>query len=163
MDGYISKPVHIPELMEAIYQIVPQGGGPKNENIPKDTSPAVTEAVIDLADLLKHFNGDFAWFKQIFELFVEKSPKDIEAIRKAILNNDGKGLQKTAHHFKSSVSLFRVSSLIDLVITLESMGREEKLQEAKPTLFKLESSMSEFVKAVNNILQKDESCVGSIN
>ncbi len=109
---------------------------------------------IDLNSILEFFSGDMAWFEEIFELFVEKYPEYIKTMRAAILHNDSKGLQQAAHGFKSTVSLFKVSDMIELVIKLEQMGREEKLQGAKQAIDQLELIIAKFVEGVKNILAK---------
>ncbi len=84
--------------------------------------------------------------------YVGSHSDDIQTIRTAILNNDSKGLQKAAHSFKSAVSLFKVSDMIELVIKLEQMGKEEKLEEAKQAIDQLELLIAKFIEDVKNIL-----------
>ncbi len=153
MDAYISKPIKIPELIEVIRQAALEKVDQKNKINPVDVPSSAAEPKIDLDSILELFNADLEWFKEIFELFVEKYSDRIEEIKTAILENDGKKLERTAHNFKSSVSLFKVSNIIELVLKLELMGKEEKLQDAKQTLSKLESLIKAFVAAVQNALQ----------
>ncbi len=161
MDGYISKPVKPSELMDIIQQIISGKDVPKDKIKPVDQSSSKSFSPdlqigpalqIDLNSVLESFSGDMGWFKEIFELFLEEYLADIQTIRGAILNNDSKGLQKAAHSFKSAVSLFKVSDMIELVIKLEQMGKEEKLQGAKQAIDQLELLIAKFIEDVENIL-----------
>jgi len=155
MDGYISKPIKVPELIEAIRQTVPGKIGLKAETKPIDTidiSPSRME--IDLNSILKSFGGDLDWFKEIFELFIEKYSDYIKAIQTAISENNGQGLEMAAHRFKGAVSYFKILKVIELASNLELMGKEERLQEAERTLSSLEYLIGEFMPTMKNMLQK---------
>jgi len=130
---------------------------PKKKIVLVDELPPYME--INLDRLLQNFNCDFKWFKEIFELFIEKYPLQIEIMRTAISENDSEQLSKSAHSFKSSASLFAVSGMVELAIELEVMGKEDNLQEAKSALSKLESFISGFIAKVKDILQNESSCI----
>ena len=155
MDGYISKPVMIPELLESIRQNVPDKTASKKQIDPGDELTAAGPE-ITLKRLLVAFNGDVEWFKEIFALFVEKYPEQIESMRVAIGKNDGQQLGKVAHSFKGSVSLFAISEIVELVFKLELMGKENSLQEAKQVLSKLKFLTNFFITKVRDILSKEE-------
>jgi len=148
MDGYISKPVKIPELVKAIHQIIPEKKS-MNDALAENS---VFEGGIDLNAILESFNGDSDWCKEIFNLFVEKCPDYLETIRTAISENDSKKLKIAAHSFRSTVSYFKASSIIELVLTLELMGKEGKLEGAEQTLSKIEYLIGRFIPAMKNTL-----------
>ena len=143
--------------MEAIRQTVPERIEPKEETGAAETKASALE--IDFNSILETFSGDLDWFKEIFELFVEKYPDYIKTIKTAISENDGKALERAAHSLKGSVSLFKISDIINSASKLELMGKEGKLEEAVQTLSKLEYLISEFIPAIKNILQKENSLV----
>lgn len=126
MDGYISKPIKIPKLIEAIRQAVPERNESKAETAPNDTSSPELILILALGTILKVFGGDLCWFKEIFDLFEEKYKDYIEPIRTAILENDSKGLERAAHSFKSSISFFKISNISKLGPKLEMIEKEEK-------------------------------------
>jgi len=155
MDGYISKPIEISKLKETMRQIIPEKLAFKEKPEPVDALPPGPEHNFD--SLLESFDGDLEWFQEIFALFVKEYPPDIETIRGAIAENDEEKLGKAVHRFKGAVSLFNVPEITELVLELEVMGKEGKLQKAQQTLSKLESLMSGFMAGAKNILQKEAS------
>ncbi|MEW6382229.1 MAG: PAS domain S-box protein [bacterium] len=160
MDGYISKPVKIPELVKAINQVIPEkksmkdglAENPEFEGGSEFGGGSEFDEGIDLNAVLESFNGDLDWCKEIFNLFVEKYPDYREAIRTAISENDGKELKRAAHSFKSTVSYFKASSVIELALSLEFMGKEGKLEGAERILSQIEYLIAQFIPAMKNIL-----------
>jgi PAS domain S-box-containing protein len=134
MDGYVSKPLHLENLWKAINECVPKASRP---SIPKAVKPDGNGS-FDRNVLLSQVGGDHALMREIAKLFLEESPRQMEAIRRAIEQRDGKGLELSAHTFKGSAGHLAARRVSELAGRLEAMGREGKMDSAAESYETLE-------------------------
>jgi CheY-like chemotaxis protein len=128
MDGYVTKPVKVEELVEII------------ENLGR--FPPVVDTVvaskcpeqhsIDHASALAHVGGDFELLKEITGLFLREIPDLMAALQGAFQSGDAASVQRVAHKLKGSVGNFAAQPAFDAASTLEVLGMEGRLAEAIP-------------------------------
>jgi two-component system, sensor histidine kinase and response regulator len=128
MDGYITKPVKVEELVEIIENL---GRFP----VVADTvvaSKSPEQHSIDHASALAHVGGDFELLKEITGLFLKEIPQLMATLQGAIQSGDAVSLQRAAHKLKGSVGNFAAQPAFDAASTLEVLGMEGRLAEAAP-------------------------------
>jgi two-component system sensor histidine kinase/response regulator len=103
---------------------------------------APVTAAIDREVALSRVGGDAELLKEIAELFIEDYPKAMEEIRHAADAGDAKGLERSAHGLKGSVSNFGAAAAVDAARALESMGRAHQLAEVQQVILSLELALA---------------------
>ncbi len=131
MDAYVSKPLQAESLLEAVeaYAAKPTRDSPH----PNSRTAIVSESplMFDRAAVLARVGGDAGLLKEIRDLFTQECPQYLEAIRRAILENDPEKLRRAAHTFKGSIGNFGDSPALAAAQALETMGRENHLNAAQ--------------------------------
>jgi PAS domain S-box-containing protein len=122
MDDYVSKPVHIDELVTALLQVPTSRQSPD----PDETSPRVRQQDVDeLLIALRETIGNQAdnLLPELSELFQEEAPRLLDAIHQAIHRADHQQLAAASHTLKSSSASLGSRDLPDLCQHLETLGR----------------------------------------
>ena len=126
MDGYVTKPLHLESLWKAITECVPIASRP---SVPNARKPGGSGS-FDGRALLAHVGEDQALGREIAKLFLAEAPRQMEAMRKAIEQRDGKGLEFSAHTFKGAAGHLAARRASELAARLETMGREGEMDSA---------------------------------
>lgn len=118
MDGFLTKPISIYELMAALKQC---------EGHSKNHRSEVPPISIDRELLLDHFGGEAEMLAEIAEQCLQWIPKYMNEIEQAIKNQDSQALEKSAHALKGTVAHFQVESVTEVTQHLEIRGRKQDL------------------------------------
>jgi CheY-like chemotaxis protein len=143
MDGYVTKPVRPDALFQALEQFVP-----RSIEASDSTSDSNDDPIIDPTALLKQFNGDIGFFKDIFKLFMEDVAGLMCGMRDATNSKDSRMLERMAHKFKGSVANFHSDSVATAADRLESFGRCGDFSSAAKGLIFLEKELSRLIPAL---------------
>lgn len=130
------------KILVAEDNLVNQSDG-KTEKIKKKLKKISYE--LDMSIITKNFDGDLELFKEIFQIFQETYPNQIETIRRMIFENNPESLEKAAHRLAGSLTNFNISEIKNTALKLEKMGKEKRLQDAEKQLSILKLQINEFV------------------
>ena len=148
MDAYISKPVHIEELLQVTEGITRHVG-------PIDRSPEpgpVDTVAIDRQAALQRVEGDEVLLMDLAKLFCDESPRMLSVIQEAITRKNAESLERAAHSLKGSVATFSAQQAFTLALKLERLGRANDFDNARP-IFDLLASEVERVKVALGSIQ----------
>ena len=128
MDDYVPKPISSEALLNAIRILVP----PEHHGPDKEESAVIENAqpVIDKDALLKAFDNDWDFLKEVIDMFIADYPKMLKNIHDAIQAKDAPALQRTAHALKGMLGNFQVETATQKAYNLEKIGGEENLEQA---------------------------------
>ncbi len=135
MDGYVTKPIRIKELREAIATHAPKRPSACSQEADVATS-------LDQSKLLAQFDNDPELLAEMVDLFLDNCPAMIGAIRSAVLQGDRRSLHCAAHSFKGAVGNFCIPSAFDLAQRLELLAERNQTPEAEAICRALEAQMS---------------------
>lgn len=128
MDDYISKPVRLPELEQALKGAV-----------------TARAHVVKTESLSHSFLGDFPEdeaaeiAKELLALYLEDTPQHLAALRDALHRQDFAALAAAAHSLKgSSAYIAGAERLAGLSAELEQAGQAESLDGAETLLLRIE-------------------------
>lgn len=107
--------------------------------------------VIDCEQLLLNFQGMEDVLYDIIQKFLSDSPKMLKRVREAVIKQDSKELEISAHSLKGAVSNFHNEQSFVLARTLEQMGRSRVFTNADGLLENLDTSLSEMSDALNTL------------
>ena len=117
----------------------------KTENTKNKSKDILYEFDFDMSIITRNFDGDLEFFKEIFQIFLETYPNQLETIRKMILVNNPESVEKAAHRLAGSLTNFNISEIKNTALKLEKMGKEKDLQDAEKQLSMLEFQINKFI------------------
>jgi len=140
MDGYLSKPIRIDELKQAISQI---------ERMPEAAKHRADEqhefqAIGSLALLLDGVMGDRALLAEMADLWLADSGQQLLQIKTGLEKSDTTMIERAAHALKGSVGTFQAASAQDAAKELEKLAKDGDLDGAR-TSFAAFSNQIELV------------------
>ena len=139
MDGYVSKPVVVSELKDAI-ALAMKGRLPSNlvmrgRDEETDAAPPYS-SLWNVSETLERLGGDEALLRDVLEIFLAETPKKIAALQNAIAQADVETIENTAHSIKGEVGYLGVLKLSQIARDLEEAGKKNDLQRVA-VLFKI--------------------------
>lgn len=122
MDDYISKPIKLESLEQALQQCQPCCQPPCPEQSPKSADlPAVNPQILqELQALLGDNAADLVG--ELIDCYLEESPKLLQTIATAVAQENPGALRLAAHTLKSSSATQGAIILADLCKELEELG-----------------------------------------
>ncbi|MBG1240142.1 PAS domain S-box protein [Nostoc sp. NZL] len=157
MDDYISKPIHLHELAQALSKCPPQRSSkftsigkqgrvmclelqPSANILQLGQNQTLKSANIDpkiLQSLRDMVRDDHVAFAELIECYLTETLRLMEDISTAIATQDTKTVWNTAHRLKSSSASVGAIALAQLGKVLEAQGRSSKLENSVELLSKL--------------------------
>ncbi|MDQ2800766.1 MAG: response regulator, partial [Armatimonadota bacterium] len=134
MDGYVSKPLQVQELLDVIATVVP---GLHEDSASLVEPSAVSEthwAGFDREAALSRMDGDIGLLGEIVELFLEEAPRLLSLVHERLSAGDASGVERAAHSLKGASANLCASGLAAAAGTLEARGREGDLARAPEAL-----------------------------
>jgi HPt (histidine-containing phosphotransfer) domain-containing protein len=80
---------------------------------------------------------------RVIQLYLDNAPSQIEALRTAIAANDAAQIRAMAHALKSASATLGALIVVSACQDLESMGREQRLENAVTAFTHLEQAFAE--------------------
>ena len=139
MDGYLSKPVHAPDLVEAL---ILQAGHNDPAPAPETESPPPSGPIFDREQVLSNLGDDEDLLAQLMVMYSEDEPRLLAEVEAAVKAGDADALYGSAHALKGAVSNFCAGRAQAKAQQLERMGRERKLGNASTALAELKHELA---------------------
>ena len=159
MDDYVSKPIQIERLLEALSRVpqrtlpfsgahapdapAPASSRPSNATVSPDAdSPleAQAGAFSREAALLK-MGGDEELLREVIMAFLDACDETVAAVEAAVRANDAKALRRAAHTLKGSVATFSTGAVYETALELERYGRDDSIETAPQTFERLRDEL----------------------
>ena len=162
MNHYLSKPVTINKLVEALYQ------GIEFQNYPAEAMPAFTmppqnvpsiplvpsESPINLEELAQLVGEDTGEFLVMMApIFLEDGTKLVQSLTHAVQNKDCLATKHAAHTLKGTSASMGMPKLSQFSRELETMAKEEALADAPQKLAEIQAEFARAEQALAAILQ----------
>jgi CheY-like chemotaxis protein len=138
MDGYVSKPIRIADLEEAVTQAT----AAKESSNTVSTNPA-EGGVMDEAAVLAGLDGNRGLLRDLARLFLADYPKQLVEIKAAIQGGDAERLRRAAHALKGSVGNFAAQRAFDTALQVEMLGKSGDVAAAQDVCVALEGELSQ--------------------
>jgi PAS domain S-box-containing protein len=153
MDGYVSKPIRVPELIAAMAAAVPdlllEPLAPVAES--RATSPVKNreQPIFDVAALLEGAGGSRALAHQMIALCCEQDgPRLSRELAEALQQGDLGGVERTAHAISGLVGEFHAGSASRLAQTLEDSARQQRSDIVQAQAAELERELQRLLGAL---------------
>jgi PAS domain S-box-containing protein len=137
MDGYVSKPIRVQELDEALDRHIADGG----KSLSGAQSTDSQTASVSADELLERINGDLGFLSELLDIFRRDYPHQIQAVRHAIASDDAPALQRIGHTMKGSLGNLAAPVGSGIAAELEAMGKSGDLTHAEGRTADLEAEL----------------------
>jgi HPt (histidine-containing phosphotransfer) domain-containing protein len=144
MDEYVSKPIDSDKLFEAIETLTKKD---------VDSSPAKDDAaIVGRQLLLKAFDDDWDFLKEVVEVFLSDYPKLMDDLHRALEQGDSDLLMRSAHSMKGMLQNFHAVSAAEVAFELEKKGKAEEFEGVRINLENLAERIAEVDKKLRSIV-----------
>ena len=145
MDGYVSKPVRVGDVEEAVEQAM---AGKKSS----DTGSTSKKNIIDEAAILEGMDGNRKLLRDLTRIFLADCPKQLAEIKSAIDMGNAERLRRAAHALKGSVGNFAAKRAVAIASQLEALGKTGNLDAAQGAYVTLEDELSQLTRELNKLI-----------
>jgi PAS domain S-box-containing protein len=135
MDDYLSKPIRIDELNQAMTEIE------ETRNMGQSPKQNSFRAIGQLDLLLDSVMGDRALLAEMAELWLADSAKQERQIRNGLDSGDAIVVQRAAHALKGSVGTFQAPAAQDAANQLEMFAKDADLVGARKAFERLSTQI----------------------
>jgi PAS domain S-box-containing protein len=149
MDDYVSKPVHMDELAEALSRCTPRAVGV--QEAPSPASAAADEDGVLDPEALEQLcarAGDRAFVVELVDTFVRDAPRLLETLRGALADAEAQRLRRAAHTLKSNGRLFGATTLAELCQELEAIAKAGSLAGAAELVARIDEEYARVADAL---------------
>jgi len=154
MDGYVSKPIRLAALQDAIAQLFGESldeTGTKSRQ--QDTIP-VSPELIDEKKVLEGLGGDRDLMGEVLRLFIDDSARLLRDMHTAIARRNSEALRQVGHALKGSIANLSSGHARELAADLEQMGKRGELEGTATLAEKLEHELTILQQAAMQLLNK---------
>ena len=135
MDGYLSKPIRIDELKQAISEVE------KTRTMGQSPEQNSFQAIGQIQLLLDSVMGDRALLVEMADLWLADSAKQESHIREGLDSGDAMVVQRAAHALKGSVGTFRACAAQEAAKQLEICAKDADLVGARKAFERLSTQI----------------------
>jgi PAS domain S-box-containing protein len=146
MDDYVSKPIDSEKLFDAIEALALP---PQVLNRTADTIEPM-----DKASLLKAFDGDWDFLKEVVDIFLHDYPRLLAELKQAHAEGDAEKLMRSAHSLKGMLLNFQAETAADVAFDLEKKGRDKNFDGVQTAIEKLTEQIAEVDQAIRAMLME---------
>jgi PAS domain S-box-containing protein len=146
MDEYVSKPIDSDKLFEAIEKLTHAPGTKK--------SAAADPVTVDNKLLLKAFDGDWNFLKEVVEVFLDDYPRLLDNLRRSFNEGDCDTFMRSAHSLKGMLKNFRAENAAEVAFDLEKKGKEADLNGVQADIESLAAQIAEVDNTLRNMIEQ---------
>jgi two-component system sensor histidine kinase/response regulator len=152
MDDYVSKPLRVEELYEAIDRVCGTGGS-RGRATPTERPSAPAGSSIDVDALLASFGQNRKVLGEVIAVFLDDAPKMMGSVEGALAEENAAGLAEAAHALKGSAGLFSRGAAFEAARTLEQRAKAGDLSDAARDVAALGQHLSSLTTELRGLLQ----------
>ncbi len=156
MDDYVSKPIQVRDLFEAIQRLVPEMEEKKEGAVsePDNKTAAPEPLMLNAPALFARVDGDVEFLRELVEVFFENYPGYLSQIREGISNREGEMVEQAAHALKGALGGLEAEAAFRTSFELEQMGRAGNLTTAEQSLDRLEREIESIKPALMELTEE---------
>ena len=155
MDAYIAKPVNSQATKETIERI---RSGRQADDVFRESSKPDTEGIgWSPTDALRKLEGDEQLLRQLINIFLEESPRQLAILEDAIRTRTGAEVEASAHSLKGELCYLGLSRLEAQARSLEGLGQENSLAQASALFSSFKAEMQSVMASLREVIRKGES------
>ncbi len=135
MDQYVTKPIRIAELREALDEAV----GASLRRRAAGRAGSSDEVAVDWSSALETVGGDRKLLGELIELFELDSQKLLGELSRAVRAEDSAEVLRTSHSLKGALRHLGCRSAADVAWEIEQRGEQQEVRGLEPKIAELEA------------------------
>jgi HPt (histidine-containing phosphotransfer) domain-containing protein len=143
MDGYLSKPIDVDELIATLEEF----GGGTRRSIEALPAPTRAMGIFDEQAALSYTGGDRRLLMRTIAMFRSDCAAVLRRIKRAVTEQDGEALRMAAHALKGSIATVGAPAGREAAAALEQMGRANRFDDADGAYSRLKEQIALLNKA----------------
>ena len=144
MDGYLSKPIEVNDLIATVEQFGSDGAGPTANPV---AHTPVRPVIFDEKAALAYTGDDRRLLKEVIKLFRSDVPASLRRIERALRRRDSDGLRMAAHALKGAIATVGSPAGREAAAELESMAKAGSFADAERAADALQQLVKELERA----------------
>ncbi len=149
INSCVVKPFKRQELFREITRLV--SDNPGQFEIKEDLSPENRD-IINMEEVLERLDGDEDLIREIWEVFSEDAPVQMENLKNAIDSSDIPYTERQAHTLKSASANIGANSLREKAFQIEIIAKEKSLNNIHILYEDLESEFNKVMKELTTLM-----------
>jgi two-component system, sensor histidine kinase and response regulator len=141
MDGYVSKPINVKELRDAMAAVVQGESGSGLAKVEPALAPKENVIAWNVPETLERLGGDVSLLGEVVQIFLVETPRKLSQLREAIAEPAPATVERTAHSLKGELGYLGITGASQRARELEEMGRKNDLQTAPAVFAALEAEL----------------------
>ncbi len=133
MDGYVSKPFHLPDLLAELDRLVGESGGTEQVAHHPGIAGVVREfssQLIDRKRLLLQSGGDRDLLEEVVRMYLADRAVIVRELEMAVGNRDLRAIEVHAHKLKGTFGALAAGRAAATAQRLEEAGRDGRMEQA---------------------------------
>ncbi len=102
--------------------------------------------------LLKAFDGDWSFLKEIVEVFLSDYPRLMDDLRRANTEGDGDLLLRSAHSLKGMLRNFQADAAAEVAFEIEIKAKAENFDDVQTKIEQLTDRIGEVDKMLRTLV-----------
>ena len=123
MDGFVTKPVRIEDLMSEIERVTNPETAPRAVEPAPQPVPSDGGLFFDLAGTLERLGDDPELLREVAQIYVDSVTAQLENIGSALERGALEDVYREAHSLKGATATFEAKTVVAAVAEVESCGR----------------------------------------
>jgi CheY-like chemotaxis protein len=157
MDAYISKPVTSHGIAKTIAEIFVADS--QVQVLPIAPFVSASASLWDRHKALERVDGDEPLLRELVQIFLEESPKQLTAMRRAIESANLEAIERTAHSLKGELGYLGLPAAAQKAKDLERMGHERTLQPAAELFSTFQAEVAAVAGDLQRMLEETKEAV----
>ena len=121
MDDYVSKPIDVEILQKSIARLTAAADPPAKAR------PPAAAASARLPELLRAFDQDWEFMREVVEVFFNDYPQQLQTLRRSAGTGDAPAFRRSAHSLKGMLLNFQAEAAAQKALRLEHLGQAGEL------------------------------------
>ena len=157
MDDYVSKPASSDQLRDVIAKVSRRQPSACSGELP---SVPNTLQRWNSAEVLRRLEGNESLLRELTQIFLDETPRQLEALSQAIAAGDSKAVERTAHSLKGELNCLGLIGAGEKAREIESIGRERAAESAQEVFSLLRAEVCDLATGMQQMLEASKDIVG---
>ena len=150
MDGYITKPISVADLMNQLAALFPSGA----PEFPASATPVRSIPAFDLAQLRRNVDQDDEMLQDIVAAFLRDHANQLHLLRQALGSGDVEVATRTAHTLKGLLLTLAAQDAADAALAIERTLQTGDLALATSQLPDLNTRLTRLLPELQSLVSK---------
>ncbi|MFM7199847.1 MAG: Hpt domain-containing protein [Myxococcota bacterium] len=100
------------------------------------------QSILNVEEALERLDGDHELYAEVLQLFMEDTPKLLDALKLEVRGHSSREATRLAHSIKSAAANVGASEVARLAAQCELAGKNDRWEELPQLVFGLDEAMS---------------------